>query len=174
MAIMCREAARSLVENNSELEIICPLFRNTDIIIKKNTSIEKIAIQQSKFFHADYLYENYPDLREILQTNRTSLAYAYESDQADAVFLDIARSGSLHGIREYPSVGDTFVLVARKDYCNTSEFEEFARIYNEAVDRLNENIEDRNAQIERYTDLKEVDEENWKVTILKIPKRNSS
>ena len=60
MAILCKEAAKSLVENNSNLEIIGPLFRNTDVIVKKSEQIEKIAIQQSKLFHEEYLQAEYP------------------------------------------------------------------------------------------------------------------
>ena len=146
MAILCKDAAKTLVENNKDLEIVCPLFQNTDVIVKKNEHIKKIAIQQSKFFHEEYLLSIYPESL-IIQINRTALSYAYESKQVDAVFIDIAKSGGLEGIREYPDLGDTFVLVAVK-----------------------EDVAKRNSHIARYTDLKEVDGETWKVKLLKIKK----
>lgn len=173
MAILCKEAARTLVENNSDLEIIGPLFRNTDVIIKRDEKIQKIAIQQSKFFHKDYLHEEYPGA-DVFQTNRTALSYAYESSQVDAVFLDIAKSGSLKGIREYPDLGDTFVLVAVKGYQEQPEFKKFMKVYNEAVEILNKDSVERNLQIEMYTDLKEADKKVWKVEILKIEERKES
>ncbi|EHI54690.1 hypothetical protein HMPREF9333_02150 [Johnsonella ignava ATCC 51276] len=169
MAILCKDAAKTLVENNKDLEIVCPLFQNTDVIVKKNEHIKKIAIQQSKFFHEEYLLSIYPESL-IIQTNRTALAYAYESKQVDAVFIDIAKSGGLEGIREYPDLGDTFVLVAVKGYKDSSDFKAFAKVYNEAVDILNEDVAKRNSHIARYTDLKEVDGETWKVKLLKIKK----
>ncbi len=169
MAILCKDAAKTLVENNQDLEIVCPLFQNTDVIVKRNEHIKKIAIQQSKFFHEEYLLSIYPESL-IIQTNRTALAYAYESKQVDAVFIDIAKSGGLEGIREYPDLGDTFVLVAVKGYKDSSDFKAFAKVYNEAVDILNEDVAKRNSHIARYTDLKEVDGETWKVKLLKIKK----
>ena len=167
IAILCKDAAKTLVENDNDLEIICPLLQNTDVIIKNNEHIEKIAVQQSKFFHEEYLLNKYPD-SEIIQTNRTALLYAYESKQVDAVFIDIAKSASPEGIREYPDVGDTFVLVAVKGYRESADFKEFAKTYNQAVDVLNKDMSERNRHISRYTDLKEVDEETWKVKLLKI------
>lgn len=173
MAILCKEAAKSLVENNSNLEIIGPLFRNTDVIVKKSEQIEKIAIQQSKLFHEEYLQAEYPQA-QIFQTNRTALSYAYESNQVDAILVDLAKSGSLDGLREYPELGDTFVLVAVRGYREQAEFKRFVRIYNKAVDILNEDTMERNRQIERYTDLKEADKEGWKVEILKITEQKES
>ena len=167
MAILCKDAAKTMVENNQDLEIVCPLFQNTDVIVKNSEHIQKIAIQQSKFFHEEYLLSKYPE-SFIIQTNRTALAYAYESKQVDAVFIDIAKSGSLEGSREYPDLGDSFVLVAVKGYKDSSDFKTFAKVYNEAVDILNEDREKRKSHIIGYTDLKEVDEETWKVKLLKI------
>ena len=167
MAIHCKDAAKTLVESDSDLEIVCPLFKNTDVIVKKSEDIQKIAIQQSKFFHEEYLLKKYPG-SEVVQTNRTALAYAYESRQVDAVFIDIAKSGSLEGIREYPELSDTFVLVAVKGYKDSPDFKAFAKIYNETVDILNEDDTKMKSHIARYTDLKEVDEKTWKVKLLKI------
>ena len=88
--------------------------------------------------------------------------------------VDLAKSGSLDGLREYPELGDTFVLVAVRGYREQAEFKRFVRIYNKAVDILNEDTMERNRQIERYTDLKEADKEGWKVEILKITEQKES
>lgn len=168
MAILCKDAASNLTQSNSDLVVVCPLFQNTDVIIKRNDKIKSIAIQENKMFHEEYLRAKFEKTIEIHQTGRNALGYAYESGQVDAVFLDVAKSGTLYGEVDYPILNDTFVLVADKNYIGTKEYKNFVKAYNKAVNILNEDSLEMQRQIANYTNLKEERIKDWKVKLLTI------
>ena len=179
IAIICKEAAdKFLKEEGSRFENLGPLVENSDVILVKNSPVEKIGVIQNRNYQKELAEKYYPG-KETYPFIGTGIPYALEGNKVDAIVIDAFKAFKLDG-EKIPTAdkGDyqTYVLVANKDFIKTDTYKEFVNLYNRSVEEIN-GKEGYKKALEGFFKRKISDNEwkeveSWKVKFLKIRKQN--
>jgi hypothetical protein len=140
-AILCSDAAQSLLEKDNRYIIIGPCVANSDVIvIRDKIKTGKIGISQNHFYQTEIVKSSFGSKYELVFLMPSALPYAYEKGLVDGVVIDIEQAALLPGqtLSSRSVSGDavTYVLAARKDYQNQPGFIKFVQGFSEAADDL--------------------------------------
>lgn len=172
MAIVCADSAKKFVENEVNFVIYSDLIKNSDIIVKKSKETpSKVGVSFKKDYHLSIVNDFYEDANTVTLM-RNSMGYSLEKNQVDAIVIDLIKGISLNAYKENASSFKdytTYVLLVNKDYMKTKDFKTFIKIYNKAVNDL----QDRNLlkeHIESFMNYKfdREEEKLWKTLNLRI------
>jgi hypothetical protein len=166
-AILCPDAARSLLEKDSRYVIIGPCVANSDVIVVRGEDkTGKIGIAQNHIYQAEFVKSLFGTKYEVTFLMPSALPYAYERGLIDGVVIDVSPSGQLTGqtlsTRNDSSDVVTYVLAVRQDLQNTPEFTRFIRDFSEAATELTNPVILQSA-IKNYGDypVKGKETEQW-------------
>jgi hypothetical protein len=131
-AILCPDAALSLIEKDNRYVIIGPFVANSDVVvIRGEVKTGKIGIAQNHFYQAQIVKSLFGSQYEVTFLMPSALPYAYERGLIDGVVIDISPAGQLNGQRfsSRNESGDfvTYVLATRKDLQDKPEFKRLIR-----------------------------------------------
>ena len=136
LAIICKDAASEYVKVDKNFEIVGVLIKNSDLLLKRNSSPQKIGITQNRNYQkklANSMYEN----AEIVEIISNALPYAMYNDIVDAAILDGVKVLGLEGDVEYPKIDtETYVLIVNKNFKEKEVYREFIKAYNKSVQEL--------------------------------------
>jgi hypothetical protein len=173
MAIICKEAAKSYMENVEGFEVISECVRNSDIFVMKKDNPKKIGMTQERNYQKDLIKKRFGEDVEIVPMMVGALPYALENGEVDAIIIDFVKGIHLKGKKEDTVVdGDytTYVLLARTEFKKTREFKKFVKIYNQSLEELMKDQKLLKNHFYDYakTDLEEGGLEKWKIKLLPI------
>lgn len=142
VAVMCPDAAASLLEKDNRFEIISPCLVNSDIvIIKPGIKPQKIGISQNRNHQKQIVAELFGQACTTVTMLPSAVPYAYEKNAVDGVVVDALRGLNLTGEKLSSTNGDnehvTYVLVVNKDFKADPRYQEFLRLFEESVNELN-------------------------------------
>ena len=172
LAIICKDAASKYVKVDKNFEIVGVLIKNSDLLLKRDRSPQKIGVTQNRNYQkklANSMYKN----AEIVEIISNALPYAMYNDIVDAAILDGVKVLGLEGYVEYPKIEtETYVLIVNKGFKKKEAYKEFVKAYNQSVHALN-NKEVLIDTIEKYKgiELSKKDEDvikTWKLKFLEI------
>lgn len=136
MAIICKDAAKEYIKVDKNFEIVCPLIKNSDLLLKKGSNINKIGITQNRDYQkklVNSMYEN----AEVVELIANALPYSIYSGIVDGAILDGVKVLGLEGDIEYPQIEEeTYVLVVNKNFKDKEAYRIFVDSYNESVNSL--------------------------------------
>lgn len=173
MAIICKEAAKSYLENVEGFEVVSQCVKNSDIFVMKKDDPKKIGMTQERKYQKDLIKKRFGEDVEIVPMMVGALPYALENGEVDAIIIDFVKGIHLKGKKEDTVVdGDytTYVLLARTEFIKTREFKKFLKIYNESLEELMKDQKLLRNHFHDYakTDLEEGGLEKWKIKLLPI------
>lgn len=174
LAIICKNAAESFVENNKDFQIVSPLVQNSDVFILNNNKPKNIGITQNKKYQEELVKEYYKNSKAVSLMG-SSLVYALEDNTVEGIVIDVIKSLSIDKQKIATSTKrdyDTYVLVANKEFMEKDLFNEFVNLYNSSVQEL-ESEELFKNQLEEYigkslTDKDMGDIKDWNLKFLQI------
>ncbi|MEG0857869.1 MAG: ABC transporter substrate-binding (seleno)protein SaoB [Terrisporobacter sp.] len=174
LAIVCKDAAKSFVENNKDFQIVAPLVQNSDVFILNKDKPKTIGITQNKDYQEELIKKYYKNSKAVSLIG-SSLMYALENNTVEGVVIDGIKSLSIDK-EKIPTSNkndyDTYVLVANKDFMKSDLFLKFIKLYNNSVKELENKKVFRN-ELEEYigkslTDKDMGDIKDWKLKFLQI------
>jgi hypothetical protein len=142
LAVMCPDAAASLIEKDDRFEIISPCLVNSDIVIIKPGIIpKKIGVSQNRSHQIQIVTGLFGEACATATMLPAALPYAYEKNAVDGVVVDALRGLNLTGDKLPSTNGDsdhtTYVLVVKKDFKVDPRYQEFLRLFEESANELN-------------------------------------
>lgn len=172
MAIICKDAARTYMENTEGFEVAFECMKNSDVFITKQDNPKKIAMVQERDYQRDLITDEFGEDIEIATIIGTALPYALENGQVDAIIIDYMKSLHINGAKKTTVVDGndytSYVLLVSKEFKQTKEFKKFVRNYNSALKDLKEDEEKLEKQFFDYTkvELEEGGLDKWKIKLL--------
>jgi hypothetical protein len=141
-AVVCIDAARTLVENDQHYSIVGPCLANSDILVVRNPAqVLTMGISQNHEYQEKLVRQVVGMNCQIKQILPTALAYVYTRGEVDGVVMDIEEALRLPGIRlKKPDNIDslvTYVLVASREFQARPAFSRLKAAFQEAASELN-------------------------------------
>ncbi|MFX4262418.1 ABC transporter substrate-binding (seleno)protein SaoB [Pelotomaculum propionicicum] len=157
IAVMCPDAAASLLEKDDRFEIIGPCLLNSDIVVVRHGLVpQKIGVSQNRSHQEQIAASVFgPDV-DTAPMLPVSIPYAYEKKAVDGVVVDALRGFTMSGDKMAPAgpAGHiTYVLVVSKSFMEDSRYSEFIRLFQGSVEELN----DPDVLIEEIRKYKNID-----------------
>lgn len=158
LAVMCPDAAVSLLEKDDRFEIVGPCLLNSDIVVVRPGLVpQKIGVSQNRS-HQEQIAAGVfgPDVATAPMLP-LSIPYAYEKKAVDGVVVDALRGFTMSGDKIAAPAGPaghiTYVLVVSKSFKEDPRYSEFVRLFQVAVEELN----DPDVLIEEIRKYKNID-----------------
>ncbi|BAF58754.1 hypothetical membrane protein [Pelotomaculum thermopropionicum SI] len=162
LAVMCPDAAASLIEKDGRFEIAGPCLANSDIVVvKPGLTPRKIGVARNRSHQAQIAADIFGKGCAAVPMLPSALPCAYEKSAVDGVVVDALRGISMEG--EKLSAGGatghvTYVLVVSKRFKEDPRYREFISLFRESVDELN-NPDILRKEIGRYKNIELSQEE---------------
>ena len=143
LAVMCPDAAESLLEKDGRFEIVSPFLMNSDIVVvKPGLSPQKIGISQNRNHQAQIVASLFSRDCATAPMLPAAIPYAYEKNAVDGVVVDALRGFTMTGDKLPAAAGEaghiTYVLVVNKGFKEDARYQEFLRLFEESVKELNQ------------------------------------
>lgn len=143
MAFYCSHIALHTIQENENVMIYGPVVMNAEIICYKDDweRVKTLGISQGREQEKAVARKSYPQIEEVQDITQKGILYSLETEQVDAVVLDISKAAKAPQYLSKPlSETDyiSYVMVVDKEFIRTEAFADFVRGYNEAVAKLNE------------------------------------
>ena len=143
LAIMCSDAARTLVDKDRRYEIVGPVMKNSDIFIVRedvDAGEPVIAVSQKRRFQQDMVARRFGKRSRPEPMLHAAVPFAYARGVVHGAVMDIAKAFYLDGVFLCASVNDTdirtYVLVGKKTLNGGRQWQRFLESYNEAVEEM--------------------------------------
>lgn len=142
LAIMCPDAAESLLEKDGRFEVVSPCLVNSDIVVlKPGLTPKKIGIAQNRTHQARIVAELFGHDCAAAPMLPAALPFAYEKNAVDGVVVDALRGFTMAGDKLSPAAGSsshiTYVLLVNKSFKEDPRYQEFLQLFQESVEDLN-------------------------------------
>lgn len=163
LAVMCPDAAASLLEKDDRFEIVSPCLVNSDIVVVRPGVVpQKIGVAQSRSHQEQIAAGIFGWECATAPMLPAAIPYAYEKKAVDGVVVDALRGFTMSGEKIAAPAGPaghvTYVLVVSKSFKEDPRYDQFLRLFQESVEELNDPdvlIE----EIRRYKDIELTREE---------------
>lgn len=142
IAVMCPDAAETLLEKDPRFEIVSPCLLNSDIVVvKSGLTPQKIGIAQNRTHQIQIVADIFGASCATAQMLPASIPYAYEKNAVDGVVVDALRGITMTGDR-LPATNRgsdhiTYVLVVNKGFKDDPRYQQFLDLFQESVEELN-------------------------------------
>ncbi len=142
LAVMCPDAAASLLEKDGRFEIVSPCLVNSDIVVVRPGVIPQIIGVAQNRSHQEQLAAGVfgPDVATAPMLP-AAIPYAYEKKAVDGVVVDALRGFTMAGEKipapAGPSGHVTYVLVVNKSFKDDLRYSEFITLFQASVEELN-------------------------------------
>ncbi|MEG2892219.1 MAG: hypothetical protein RR840_02545 [Clostridium sp.] len=171
---MCSSSAKRFLEENDEFIAVGDVVKNSDVIVgSKNPRI--IGVPQNRMEKHQMLMKIFGEDIDIRTMKTTSLPFALEKGEVDAVLLDALAALPLKKemVGTKDKVGDysSYTMIATKSFYESKEFQDFRIMYNRGVDELrDDNLLNEYLLNGEKTEEGRVDKwRKWHVTMLELP-----
>lgn len=143
LAVMCPDAAESLIEKDSRFEIAGPCLVNSDIaVVKPGAAPQKIGISQNRSHQAQIAADIFGQDCTTVPMLPAAIPYAYEKNEVNGVIVDALKGFTMTGdklVADGRQGGHaTYVLVVSKSFKEDPRYIEFLRLFKEGVEELNQ------------------------------------
>ena len=138
IAVMCPDAAASLLEKDPRYALLGTIVVNSDILVtRQENDSRKVGVMQGRRYQADILSSRF-DSSDIVTLFSSGIGYALEKKFLLGGVIDALTAWRLPGAKEPLSSRDvaTYVLVLSKTFASSSEFSGFVARFNESVEEL--------------------------------------
>ncbi|GHT01287.1 hypothetical protein AGMMS50276_28990 [Synergistales bacterium] len=173
VAVMCPDAAASLLEKDPRYALLGTVAVNSDVLVTRSENDSpKVGVMQSRRYQADVLSSRF-DSADIVTLFPAGVGYALEKKFLGGGVMDALSAWMLSGDKEPLSSGDvdTYVLVVSKMFADSSEFSDFVLRFNKAVEELSTLEGLRNALLfYKGIEWNQEDVEQWKRLRIKFQK----
>lgn len=172
IAIVCKDAAKEIVDRLDGFEIYGSCVENSDLIVTKVKYPKKIGVTQNKDYQIDLIHLKLGEDIECIPIIGQALPYALENGQVDAIVIDACKGVYLQGEKSPLSTSDyiTYVLVVSKKIKSKPEFKKFIENYNIQVKNITKSSKIWQNNFEIYTngevDIRRL--ESWRIKLLSI------
>ncbi|MDO5018464.1 MAG: hypothetical protein Q4E02_04115 [Lagierella massiliensis] len=142
IAVICTDAVDKFINETEEFVIIGVITENTDVLLRKEGSGNKIGVTNNKYILKDLVENLYDNNVDVEFMSPHAFPYAYETNQIDGFVIDIALlNSSLEGELVNLSDGDydSNVIIANKKIIKDYKFKKFIKAYNNMVLDYNDN-----------------------------------
>jgi hypothetical protein len=142
LAIMCPDAAASLLEKDGRFEIVSPCLINSDIVVARpGLTPQKIGVAQNRSHQEQIAIGVFGPEVAVMPMLLTAIPYAYEKNAVDGVIVDALRGFTLIGEKipapAWPGGHVTYVLVVNKSFKADPRYSEFITLFQASVEDLN-------------------------------------
>ncbi len=142
LAVMCPDAAESLLEKDERFEIISPCLINSDIaVVKPGFTPQKIGIAQNRNHQKQIVVDVFGQNCATAPMLPASIPYAYEKNAVDGVVVDALRGFTMTGDKLPATAGEaghiTYVLVVNKSFKEDPRYQQFLGLFQQSVKELN-------------------------------------
>lgn len=142
IAVMCPDAAESLLEKDSRFEIVGPCLVNSDIVVvKPGLTPKKIGVAQNRTHQTQIVADIFGESCATSPMLPAAVPYAYEKNAVDGVVVDALRGFTMTGDKLPAADGDaghiTYVLVVNKDFKDDPRYQQFLILFQQSVQELN-------------------------------------
>jgi hypothetical protein len=154
-AVICVDAARSLVEKDPRYTIIGPCLVNSDLLVVRDPAkVQIIGIVQNHQYQQGIVTKALGPACQVKPMMSTALAYAYTRGDVDGIVIDIEEALRLSGSR-IKTAGEnadliTYVLVASLEFQALPGFNSFLAAFRESAVELNDR-ETLQKALEKYS-----------------------
>jgi hypothetical protein len=143
IAVMCPDAAVSLLEKDSRFEIVAPVLINSDIVVARpGTEPQKIGVSQNRSHQEQLATAVFGPGVISAPMLPAAIPYAYEKKAVDAVVVDALRGFTMDGEKIPASTAAgghvTYVLVVNKSFMSEPRYQQFIDLFKAAVEELND------------------------------------
>ncbi|MDF9408740.1 hypothetical protein L7E55_10300 [Pelotomaculum isophthalicicum JI] len=142
LAVMCPDAAESLLEKDGRFEVVSPCLINSDIVVlKPGLTPQKIGVAQNRNHQTRIVAELFGSDCAAVPVLPAAIPFAYEKNAVDGVVVDALRGFTMPGDKLPPAAGSgghvTYVLVVNKSFKEDPRYQEFLHLYQDSVEDLN-------------------------------------
>ncbi|MDD4237012.1 MAG: ABC transporter substrate-binding (seleno)protein SaoB [Desulfotomaculaceae bacterium] len=139
LAIMCPDAAESLLEKDDRFEIVSPCLMNSDIVVvEPGLTPNKIGIAQNRSHQAQIVAGLFGQDCATAPMLPAAIPYAYEKNAVDGVVVDALRGFTMTGDKLAGEAGHiTYVLVVNKNFKEDPRYQKFIDLFQQSVEELN-------------------------------------
>lgn len=142
IAVMCPDAAASLLEKDGRFEIVSPCLVNSDIVVvRPGVAPQKIGISVNRSHQAQIAAAVFGPGVATVPMLPAAIPYAYEKKSVDAVVVDALRSFTMAGDKipspAVPGGHVTYELVVNKGFKEDPRFREFISLFQAASEEMN-------------------------------------
>ncbi len=142
LAVMCPDAAASLLEKDRRFEVVGPVLVNSDIVVvRSGIEPKKIGISQNRSHQEQITTGVFGPGVAAVSMLPSAIPYAYEKKAVDGVVVDALRGFTMAGekIPAPAAAGGhvTYVLVVNKSFKEDPRYHEFIRLFQAAAEELN-------------------------------------
>ncbi len=141
LAVMCPDAAASLLEKDDRFEIVSPCLVNSDIVVvRPGVTPLKIGVAQNRSHQERIAAAVFgPDVAAAPMLP-AAIPYAYEKNAVDGVVVDALRGFTMAGEKipapDVPGGHITCVLVVNKKFKQDPRYQEFIFLFQESAQEL--------------------------------------
>lgn len=170
LAVMCPDAARALLERDSEYEMVGPVMMNSDVIITKSarpSGVLEVAVSLKRSYQERMLLTRFKGKARPVPMLHAAVPFAYSRGVIQGAVLDILQAVTLPGRLLPAPLGTedvvTHVLVVHRKIRRREAFRAFIRLYGEALEEIRDN--DKLFKLLRgygYPDFSREDLKTWK------------
>lgn len=143
IALMCPDAAASLLEKDDRFEIVSPTLVNSDIVVVRPGIIpQQIGVSQNRAHQEQIVASVFGPDAVTAPMLPAAIPYAYEKKAVDGVVVDALRGFTMTG-QKIPAPTDpgghvTYVLVVNKSFKNDPSYSKFITLFQASVEELND------------------------------------
>lgn len=167
IAIMCPDAAASLLEKDGRFEIISPCLVNSDIVVAHPGTIpKKIGVSQNRAHQEQIAAGVFGPEIVAAPMLPSAIPYAYEKKAVDGVIVDALRGITMAGEKipapARPGGHVTYVLVVNKSIKEDPRYQEFITLFQASVEELkNPDVLIEEIRIYKNIDFTREEVEQW-------------
>lgn len=172
MAIVCKEAAITFIENVEEFEIVGPCVFNSDVIMLEGKEPVFVGVTQDRAYQKE-IVRNYFGKVEVKEMMASALPYSLKNGNIDAIVVDIIKSYGIPGEKirtDFNGDYSSYVLIVNKEFRKTDDYKNFVSIYNASLDKLLRDEKEMEDHLKAYVGTKtlpSLDEFGVKLDFLK-------
>ncbi len=175
MAILCKDASKTFIENTEGFEIVGDVVLNSDIFIINSDvkEIKTVGMTQDRDYQIELVKERFGEDIMIVPLMVTALPYSLANGNVDAIVIDLLKGIHVDGIKEGTVVDEdynTYQLVVNSKFKKTKDYKRFIKIYNDSLKELLEDENKMRDHFRKYTNTEDEKGglEKWKTKLLYI------
>ncbi|KAF1084174.1 hypothetical protein SPSYN_02578 [Sporotomaculum syntrophicum] len=144
LAIMCPDAAVSLIAKDNRFEIVSPSLVNSDIVvIKSGQAPKKIGVAQNRNHQVKIVADHFAGDCATVPMLPSAIPYAYVKNVVDGVVVDALKGLTMQGTKLPATTNEseehvTYVLVVNKSFKPDPRYHKFLRLFAESAVELNQ------------------------------------
>lgn len=166
LGFYCSSAAIAMMNKVDGFELYAPIIMNSEVIatLPDTEELETVGIPRKRSFLGDLVTQNYTDVAEVREIDRTYIGYSVKLEEVDGAVLDVMDAATTAEDFGYLPLTDqpyiSYCMVVRESLIGTSIFNDFLRYYESAVKKLN--------TTEEKIRLMKMDEDFWEMSKLEF------